>query len=88
MSDDNYLWVADGWMHKIVKFDLNGRRLDVWGTWGNFPGGIWGPHQLSVDQEGNLYIAQVHNSRPSKYRPKLKADPARLMGVEIGFGTT
>ena len=86
MSDDDYLWVADGWMHKIVKFDLQGRRLDVWGTWGNFPGGIWGPHQLSVDSEGNLYIAQVYNSRPSKYRPKPNAPRDRVIDVEIGWG--
>jgi DNA-binding beta-propeller fold protein YncE len=86
MTDDNHLWVGDGWMHKILKYDLNGQLLDYWGTFGNFPGGIWGPHQMSVDQEGNLYIAQVYNSRPSKFRPRPGANPARIMGREIGFG--
>lgn len=80
MSKDQHLWVGDGFTNKILKYDLNGKLLFDWGTFGPFPGGIWGPHQFSVDSENNFYIADVHNGRVQKFRPKPGADPATLVG--------
>src|SRR6059036_4310449 len=51
--------------------DLNGKMLTSWGTQGTFPGGIWNPHQFSVDSEGNLYIAEATGGRTQKFRPKI-----------------
>jgi len=80
MTRDQHLWVGDGFTNKILKYDLNGKLLYNWGTFGAFPGGIWGPHQFSVDSDNNFYIADVHNGRIQKFRPKPGADPATLVG--------
>jgi hypothetical protein len=37
-------------------------------------------HQFSVDQEGNLYVAEVAAGRIQKFRPLKGADPAKLVG--------
>lgn len=83
MSADQHLWVSDGVTQKMLKFDLNGRLLYSWGTFGSFPGGFWGVHQFSVDQEGNLYTADVHIGRPQKFRPKPGADTSKLIGAPM-----
>ena len=44
---------------KVVRYDLDGHLLYAWGTLGDFPGGLCGMHGVSVDQEGNFYIAEV-----------------------------
>jgi peptidylamidoglycolate lyase len=80
LSRDQHLWVSDGITQKFTKFDLTGRLLYSWGTFGAFPGGFWGVHQFSVDNEGSLYTADVHVGRPQKFRPKKGADPAKLIG--------
>src|SRR5262249_41065857 len=79
LSRDNYLWVSDGMTNKFLKFDLNGKFLYSWGTFGVFPGGMWGPHQFSVDSDGNLYIAETFGGRVQKLRPRKGADPAKLI---------
>jgi hypothetical protein len=35
-----------------------------------------------VDQEGNLYVAEVFGGRVQKFRPRPGADPAKMMGQE------
>lgn len=80
MSRDQHLWVSDGRTQKILKYDLTGRLLSSWGTFGSYPGALWGPHQFSVDTEGNLYIAEAHNGRVQKLRPQPGVDPTALVG--------
>ena len=38
---------------------------------------------MTVDQEGNLYTAEVFNGRVQKFRPKPNADPRKLVGQEV-----
>ena len=66
--------------NKFVKYDLNGKMITSWGTMGTFPGGIWNPHQFSVDTDGNLYIAEATGGRTQKFRPRAGADRSRLVG--------
>ncbi|HVG85609.1 MAG TPA: peptidyl-alpha-hydroxyglycine alpha-amidating lyase family protein [Vicinamibacterales bacterium] len=80
LSEDQHLWVTDGITQKVLKYDLNGKLLYSWGTFGTIPGGFWGVHQFHVDNEGNLYTADVHVGRPQKFRPKKGADPSTLVG--------
>ncbi len=44
-----------------------------------------GPHQFTVDQEGNLYVAEVFNGRVVKFKPKAGADPAKMVGQELRY---
>jgi DNA-binding beta-propeller fold protein YncE len=77
---DGYLWAADRGTSKILKYDLEGHFLYSWGTFGDFPGGLWGVHGMSVDQEGNFYVAEVGNGGVQKFRPVPGANPAFLVG--------
>ena len=79
ISKDQFVWVCDGVTNKILKYDRNGKLLYSWGTYGDFPGAIWSPHQFSVDSEGNFYIAEAYNGRSQKFRPKPGADPDKLV---------
>jgi hypothetical protein len=55
-----------------------------WGTWGDFPGGFWGVHGMSVDPEGNFYVprsttAGRRNSAASRRQPGyLMGKPIRV----------
>ncbi len=80
VTADGNLGVIGGNNNKVVKYDLNGKMLTSWGTQGTFPGGIWNPHQFSVDSEGNLYIAEATGGRTQKFRPRSGADRSRLIG--------
>jgi hypothetical protein len=81
LTEDQHLWVADGVTQKFTKFDVNGKLLYSWGTFGAFPGGIWGVHQFHTDSEGSLYTADVHVGRPQKFRPKKGPTPRTSSGV-------
>jgi DNA-binding beta-propeller fold protein YncE len=83
IMSDGYLWAADRGTSKILKYDLNGNFMYAWGTWGDFPGGMWGVHGFSVDPEGNFYVAEVDNGGAQKYRPRAGANPAFLVGKPI-----
>jgi len=38
---------------------------------------------MSVDSDGNLYLAEVNNGRPEKFRPRKGANPAFLVGQPL-----
>jgi peptidylamidoglycolate lyase len=83
IAKDQTLWASnsDDKVHEIVKFSLDGKILDRWGTYGAEPGQLWGVHQFSTDAEGNLYTAEVYGGRSQKFRPKPGAPPGRLIGL-------
>ena len=37
---------------------------------GMFAGGLWGVHGMSVDPDGNLYVAEVDSGRVQKFKPR------------------
>jgi len=80
ITQDQHLEVFDAVTQKFLKFDLDGNLLHQWGSFGMYPGGNYGVHQFSVDDEGNLYTADVHVGRIQKYVPKPGANPAHLVG--------
>lgn len=85
MAADQHLWVSDGMSNETLKYDLTGKLLDSWGSYGPFPGGPWGTHQISVDQDWNLYTAEVFNGRAQKFRPRQGIDRARLVGQPLRY---
>lgn len=53
--------------------------MPQWGTYGMQPGQFWEPHQISIDSEGNLYIADSFGGRTQKYVPAKAADRSKLL---------
>jgi hypothetical protein len=88
ITTDQILWVSDGGTNRILKYDLKGNYLYGWGAPGGLQGQFAGPHQFSIDQDGNLYVAEVFNGRVQKFRPKKGADPAKLIGQELRYRAT
>ena len=82
-TDRSGLWVFEDTTAKVVKYDFSGHFLYAWGTLGDHPGGFFNMHGASVDQEGNLYIAEVGNGRLQKFRPRKGANPAMLVGPPV-----
>ena len=80
---DRMLWAFDRGTNKMLKYDLEGHFLYSWGTWGDFPGGFWGVHGFSVDQDGNFYVAEVDNGRAQKFTPRAGANPAYLVSKPV-----
>jgi hypothetical protein len=80
---DRSLWAFDRGTSKMLKYDLEGHFLYSFGTWGDFPGGFWGVHGFSVDQEGNFYVAEVDNGRVQKFVPRAGANPAFLVSKPV-----
>jgi hypothetical protein len=85
VTADQNLWVADGGTQRFLKYDLNGNFKYGWGGPGPQLGQFAGPHQFTVDQEGNLYVAEVFNGRVVKFKPKPGADPAKMVGQELRY---
>jgi len=83
MAADRSVWIADGTTAKIIKFDLDGHYLYSWGSQGDWPGALWNVHGMSVDPDGNLYLAEVNNGRAEKFRPRPGANPALLIGQRM-----
>ncbi|MGE3840993.1 MAG: hypothetical protein AB7I50_05345 [Vicinamibacterales bacterium] len=83
LAADKHLWVADNETSKIVKFDMEGHYQYSWGSGGQWPGAMWNVHGMSVDQQGNLYLAEVNNGRPQKFSPRQNANPAMLVGQPV-----
>ena len=83
ITDDGYLWVSDGGTQRFLKYDLQGNYLYGWGGPGKGKGQFAGPHQFTVDQEGNLYVAEVFNGRIVKFKPKAGADKSKMVGQEV-----
>ena len=78
---NGYLWAADRGTHKVLKYDLDGNFLYAFGTHSEAPGGTSGVHGMSVDQDGNLYLAQVDNKGGvQKFTPREGANPDFIIG--------
>ena len=82
-SGEEFLWVADGSSNRMLKFDLNGNYLYGWGTPGDDYGHFNGPHSITTDQDGNLYISEVFAGRVQKFVPRPGADPAKIAGQQL-----
>ena len=89
MTADQHLWLSDGHGNfKFYKYDLTGKLLYSWGTQTPAAGGLWGTHQFGVDQDGNLYTAEVWGGRPQKFVPRKGVDPGLLIGQPIRVAWT
>jgi DNA-binding beta-propeller fold protein YncE len=68
------VYVSDTWNHRVQVFDLEGNYLSAWGYFADTkgqadrdPGGFWGPRDVVVDADGNVYVADTGNKRIQKF---------------------
>lgn len=78
MDAEGMLWVADTWNYRIARFDPNtGELLASWGQPGLYgdtaqsepTDGLWGPRDIAVGPDGNIYVADTGNKRIRVYTP-------------------
>ena len=77
------VWVISASLHRLVKYNHDGELQHSWGAYGGpggLSGGVFRPHQIDVDQEGNVYVASWSGGWLNKFTPKPNADPNALIG--------
>jgi hypothetical protein len=81
------VWVLSTTLNQILEFNKNGELQYQFGAYcctrGGFVGGLSRPHQMAVDSQGNLYIANYDGGYVTKYVPKPGADPNRIVGQPL-----
>ena len=84
IDENDAVWVISAAVNRILRYSLDGVLQYHWGafggTRGGFPGGLARPHQMDVDQDGNVYVASWDGGWLSKFVPKPGADPMKLVG--------
>jgi sugar lactone lactonase YvrE len=80
LDGDRRVWVFDQVTQQLAQLDRQGNLIYAWGGLGAWPGGLFGVHGISVDQENNLYLAAVGRGGVQKFRPRPGANPALLVG--------
>jgi streptogramin lyase len=68
------LYVADTWNHRIQKFDKDLKYVTQWGKpaldlQNPQPYDFWGPRDVAVDAQGNVWVTDTGNSRVLKFDP-------------------
>ena len=84
-------WVLDASLNRVLKYSHDGELLYYWGAYGEagalgrgiWAGGLSLPHQMDLDEEGNLYIASYSGGWVDKFVPKPGADPSKLIGPRV-----
>ncbi len=58
------VFVSDGYGNRrVVHFDAHGKFVKAWGEYGGGPGQFCLPHQIVVDSQGTLYVADRNSGR-------------------------
>ena len=70
---DGSFYVSDGYLNsRVAKFSSKGKYLFEWGKKGNGPGEFNIPHGISLDAQGNVYVADRENNRVQIFDPNGK----------------
>ena len=87
IDENDGVWVISAKLNRILKYSRDGELQYYWGAYGGtrggFAGGLSRPHQLDVDQDGNVYIASWDGGWINKFVPKQGADPSKLIGKPL-----
>jgi len=69
VSKDGFVYVADTFNHRIVKFSNSGNFIKMVGVFaqGSNPDTLWGPRGIAVDLNGNVLITDTGNKRVVVY---------------------
>jgi peptidylamidoglycolate lyase len=93
LDADGWVWVMDGTLNRIMKFSRAGELQYHWGAYsqagtlgrGPWAGGLSLPHQMDMDEDGNVYVASYSAGRVDKFVPRPGADPSKLLGPRLSL---
>ena len=83
IDEHHAVWVISASLHRVLKYSRDGELQHSWGAYGGpggLPGGLSRPHQIDVDEEGNVYVASWSGGWLNKFVSKPDADPSTLIG--------
>ena len=91
VDESQAVWVLDASLNQILKFDRDAVLQYQWGAYaqagtmgrGTWSGGLSLPHQMDIDDEGNLYVVSYSGGWVDKFVPKAGADPSKLLGNRL-----
>ena len=87
IDENDDVWVISTTLNQILKFNKNGELRYGFGAYcctrGGFVGGLSRPHQMAVDQDGNVYVANYDGGYVTKFTPKPGSDPDKLIGQPL-----
>jgi hypothetical protein len=66
-DQEDRLFIADSYNHRVQIFATDGTFLCKWGSYGKGPGELNLPWGLAIDKDGNVYVADWGNSRVQKF---------------------
>jgi DNA-binding beta-propeller fold protein YncE len=76
IAPDGTVYVADTWNHRIQAFTEDGEFITSFGAFANVQadanaelGKFWGPRDIAVDAQGNVYVTDTGNKRVQKFSP-------------------
>jgi DNA-binding beta-propeller fold protein YncE len=67
VAREDAVYMADGVNMRLVKLNMNGDVVGVFGEAGKGPGQFDGPHGVAVVSTGAIYVAEVGNQRVQKF---------------------
>ncbi|MGI8317184.1 peptidyl-alpha-hydroxyglycine alpha-amidating lyase family protein [Halobacillus mangrovi] len=80
VGDNGNVYIADGGnalypkggigSHQILVVDQSGKIIDRFGRWGSKDGELKIPHDIAVNQEGDIFVAELENHRLQMYKEK------------------
>ena len=84
------LWVADTFNHRIQKFDPDFNFLLAFGVPATSQvdpesDAFWGPRDVAIDPEGNIWVADTGTARMVKYGPDGRVTP--MPGANLPLAT-
>ncbi len=58
------IYISDGYLHsRVAKFDKDGTWIGTWGKRGPGPGEFWTVHNIAVDGQDRIWVADRNNGR-------------------------
>ena len=69
ITQDQKLLAVEGYTGTLRAYDLNGNLLGKSAGDGKAVGQLLGPHMVTADPQGNVYVAEIDNRRVQRFAP-------------------